>query len=156
MALRPLITLALLILLTACGGAPDDPEAVLREVIAEGEQRIEERDLFAAMEFVDQRYSDDRGNGWAQLRAQLAGYFLRHPSITIISKIDQVRLVDETQAEVVLYAGLAGSATEASAPLAGWRANLLRFEFRFQLNEDDEWRLIHATWRQAQREDFVQ
>jgi hypothetical protein len=125
-------------------------------LIAEGEQRIEERDLFAAMELVDQSYTDDRGNGWAQLRAQLAGYFLRHPSITIISKIDQIRLVEETQAEVVLYAGLAGSAAEASTPLAGWRANLLRFELRFQLSEDDEWRLIHSTWRQAQREDFIQ
>jgi hypothetical protein len=155
-ALRPLITLTFLIILSACSETPEDPEMVLRGVIAEAEQTIEERDLFAAMAFVDQNYTDDRGNGWAQLRAQLAGYFLRHPSITIISKIDQVRLVDETQAELLLYAGLAGSATEASTPLAGWRGNLLRFELRFQLNEEDEWLLIHSAWRQARREDFIQ
>jgi hypothetical protein len=125
-------------------------------LITEGELKIEERDLFAAMELVDENYTDDRGNGWAQLRAQLAGYFLRHPSITIISNIDQIQLIDETKAEVLLYAGLAGSAAEASTPLAGWRANLLRFELRFQLNEDDEWRLVHSAWRQARREDFIQ
>jgi hypothetical protein len=154
--LRSLIILTFLLLLTACSESPVDPETALTELIAEGELAIEQRDLSAAMELVDENYANNRANGWAQLRAQLAGYFLRHPSITIISKIDQIRLVDETRAEVLLYAGLAGSAAEASTPLAGWRANLLRFELGFQLNEDDEWRLVHAAWRQARREDFVQ
>jgi hypothetical protein len=153
---RAIIALTLLMLLTACSSGKDDPETVLRAVIAAGEQAVEAHDLSDAMALVDQTYSDDHGNGRPQLRGRLAGYFLRHPSITIISKIDRIKLLGDDQAKVLLYAGLAGSAAEAAAPLSGWRANLLRFELSFRLDQADEWRLTHAAWRQATREDFIQ
>ncbi|MCU7844722.1 MAG: hypothetical protein KZQ93_12865 [Candidatus Thiodiazotropha sp. (ex Monitilora ramsayi)] len=142
-------------ILAGCSEAVS-PEIALNNLITAGEAAVEARDLAAVMTLVDPDYTDDHDNGWPQLRRLLAGYFLRHPSIHVISKIDRIKLVSEQEAEVLIYAGLAGSAQEASGPLAGWRGNLLRLDLVFHLDDDSEWRLFRAAWRPARREDFTQ
>ncbi|MGD8907963.1 MAG: hypothetical protein PVI92_01355 [Chromatiales bacterium] len=143
-----------LALLWGCGREPASPEEQLRAVLAAAELEVESRDLAAVMERIDPGYEDHRQRDWRQLRAMLGGYFIRHPSIFVISQVDRLEIVQPDRARVVLFAGLAGSAQEAAGPLRGWRANLLRFELEFKQHEGESWRLFRADWRPARRGDF--
>jgi hypothetical protein len=145
-----------MLILAACGAEPPSPEAQLRATIEAGAKAVESRDLAAAMELVDPDYRDSRQRDWHQIRGLLAGYFFRHHSIYVISKIDQIEILESDKANLVVYAGLAGSAQEAAGPLGGWRGNLLRLDLEFRRHDEEEWRLASADWRQATREDFAQ
>jgi len=150
-----LLAVVLLCSLPGCGSEPPSPEQQLRALIGEAETAVESRDLAAAMALVDPQYRDDRQRDWRQLRALLAGYFFRHPSIYVISQVDRIEVPQPDQARAVVFAGLAGSAQEAESPLAGWRANLLRLELQFSRPDGEDWRLASASWRPATREDFT-
>jgi hypothetical protein len=144
------------LLLVGCSSDVETPEQQLRRLVQAAELAVENRDLSAAMAFVDEGYQDAEGRGWPQIRGMLAGYLLRHPSIHILSKIDRIELKGETEAEMVVLAGLAGSTQEAETPLGQWRGRLIRLALNFQRNQSGEWRLKKAEWRAAQREDFVE
>ncbi|MEJ2394907.1 MAG: hypothetical protein P8Z77_09005 [Candidatus Thiodiazotropha sp.] len=151
-----LVALLVMLLFSGCSGEPLSPEAQLRALLAAGEMEIESRDLSAVMERVAPDYLDARQRDWRQMRALLAGYFLRHPSIFVISQIDRIHIIEPGRAQVVVLAGLAGSAQEAAGPLGGWRGNLLRLDLTFKRNADEAWQLTGADWRPATREDFTE
>ena len=153
--LTGMASLLLLPCLGGCDSEPSDPEAQIRAVLEAGEREIETRDLSAVMARIDPAYSDTRRQDRRALRALLAGYFFRHPSIYLISQVDRVHVEAPDRASVVLLAGMAGSARESDVSLEGWRGNLLRFDLVFQRHEGEEWRLISADWRAARREDLV-
>ena len=150
------VLLLMLLLLVACSDEPVTPEQEVRAVLAAGELEVEERDLLAVMERIDEEYLDEKRRDWRQLRAMLAGYFFRHPDIYVISQIDHIEIPQPGRAEVVLFAGLAGSAQEAAGPLSGLRGNLLRLDLTFRRKEADDWRLLSATWRPVTREDLTE
>jgi hypothetical protein len=154
-AARLVLTLTLLSL-SGCSSAPEMPEDQLRQLIQQAETAVESRSLFDVTALIDPAYTDAEGRNFYQLRGLIAGYFFRHPSIFVISRIDRIELSGDNAAKVLLYAGLAGSAQQATGPLSGWRGNLLRFELDFRRNGADDWRLYSAEWRPATREDFVQ
>lgn len=145
-----------LLLLSACSDEPLTPEQELRAVLEAGEQEVEARDLMAVMERVDPEYRDERQRDWRQLRALLAGYFFRHADVYVFSQVGSVEVLQPDRAEVVLFAGLAGSAEEASGPLSGLRGQLLRFDMTFRRLDQDDWRLLTAGWRPVTREDLAE
>lgn len=149
------LLLTIPVLLLGCDAGLESPEERLKALIAEAETALEARDLPRVMEFVDPAYEDEGGRDRAQLRGVLAGYFLRHPSIHILAKVDRLEIRTGEEAFVLLYAGVAGSSREAEAPLSQWRGRLLRLELDFKRNEAGEWRLRRARWRSARREDFI-
>jgi hypothetical protein len=148
--------LLFMLLLSGCGSEPATPEEEVRAVLEAGELEVEERDLFAVMQRVDQEYTDAKQRDWRQLRALLAGYFFRHPHIYVISQVERIDIPQPGRAEVVLFAGLAGSAQEAAGPLSGLSGNLLRFDLSFRRVEADDWRLLSAAWRPVTREDLAE
>lgn len=147
------------ILLLAHGilGCSDDPlsaEEQLRGTIREAESTIQARDLSATLEFVDADYRDNNGFDLRQLRAMLAGYFLRHKSIHILTTIDNIEVREDGYAQVLIYAGLAGSPQDRERSLSQWRGDLLRLELTF-LQQDDDWLVSEADWRRATPQDFM-
>lgn len=156
LALSPVLLALALLTLCGCGRAPETPEDQLRQLIQEAEAAVESRHLSDLTVLIDPAYTDAEGRNFYQLRGMIAGYFFRHPSIFVISRVDRIELTGDAAAKVLLYAGLAGSAQEAAGPLSGWRANLLRFELDFRRNAAGDWRLHSADWRPATREDFTQ
>ncbi len=154
-----LIGVALLgcvVLLSGCGGEPVTPEQEMRAVLEAGELEVEARDLIAVMQRIDEDYRDERQRDWRQLRALLAGYFFRHPDIFVISQVERIEIPQPDRAEVVLFAGLAGSAQEAAGPVSGWSGRLLRFDMSFRRVDAQDWRLLSATWRPVSREDLTE
>ncbi|PVV20934.1 MAG: hypothetical protein B6D79_14240, partial [gamma proteobacterium symbiont of Ctena orbiculata] len=75
-----------------CSDRPLSPEEQLRNILSEAESYLEARDLSSAMEFVDPAYEDRSGRDFRALKAMLLSYFMRHKSIHIVSKIDQIDL----------------------------------------------------------------
>ena len=144
------------LLISACSDDPLTPEQELQAVLEAGELEVEARDLMAVMERVDPDYRDQQQRDWRQLRALLAGYFFRHPDVYVISQLDRIEIEQPGQAEVVLYAGLAGSAQEAAGSLSGLRGQLLRFDMTFRRVDVDDWRLLTASWRPVTREDLAE
>jgi hypothetical protein len=86
----------------------------------------------------------------------LAGYFFRHPHIYVISQVEHIDIPQPDRAEVILFAGLAGSAQEAAGSLGGWSGQLLRFELSLRRVDADDWRLLSAAWRPVTREDLAE
>ena len=148
--------LLLLLSLAGCSDEPASPEEEIRAVLAAGELEVEARDLLAVMERVDEDYRDAQQRDWRQLRAMLAGYFFRHPDIYVISKVDRIEITQADRADVVLFAGLAGSAQEAAGPLSGLSGHLLRLDLTFRREQADDWRLLSASWRPVTREDLAE
>ncbi|MCG8487329.1 MAG: hypothetical protein MI756_07660 [Chromatiales bacterium] len=147
------------ILLLAHGilGCSDDPlsaDEQLRSTIREAESYIQARDLSATLEFVHADYRDNNGFDLRQLRAMLAGYFLRHKSIHILTTIDNIEVHENGHAKVLIYAGLAGSPQDRETSLSQWRGDLLRLDLTF-LQQDEEWLLSEADWRRATPQDFM-
>jgi hypothetical protein len=106
------------------------------------------------MAYVDPGYEDRSGRDFRALRAMLLGYFMRHKSIHILSKIDEIVLHSEHEAGIVLFAGLAGAPQEQEMPLSQWRGDLLRLQLEFK-RRDDDWLLQKAEWRRATPQDFA-
>ncbi|MES9971153.1 MAG: hypothetical protein ABW092_14050 [Candidatus Thiodiazotropha sp.] len=147
--------LLIMLLVAGCSDDPLTPEEQLRSLLSEAESYLEERDLTSAMAFVDPAYGDKNGRDFRGLKAMLLGYFMRHKSIHIISKIDQIDLRSAHESEVVLFAGLAGSPQEAEMAPAQWRGDLLRLQLLFKRKDGGDWRLQMADWRRATPQDFA-
>lgn len=139
----------------ACSDGPLTAEEQLRGLLDEAEKQLEARDLSSVMAHVDPAYSDSAGRDFRALKALLFGYLLRHKTIHILSRIDQIELMSEAEAQIVVFAGLAGSPQEAETVLSGWRADLLRLQLLFVKDRQGEWLLHSAQWRRAAPEDFA-
>lgn len=160
MAVSSCLRIGILLLLAglfsgACSERPLSAEEQLRGLLSKAEADLEARDLDAAMASVAPTYEDSAGRDYRALRTLLFGYLLRHKSIHILSKIDQIELVSDTQARLVVFAGLAGSAQEAETVLSGWRGELLRLRLQFEKSREGEWYLHSAQWRRATPQDFT-
>ena len=143
------------LLLSGCSEDPANPEERLRQTIAEAEALLQARELSDALDYVHPDYQDKHGRDVRQLRALLTGYFLRHKSIHILSRIEQIDLTEDGGAHVLLFAGLAGSPQEGAVSLDQWRGDLLRLQLDFVQNGEQEWLLRQAGWRRARPDDFI-
>jgi hypothetical protein len=150
----PIYLILIGIFVGACSDSPLSPEEQLRNILREAEAHLEARDLSSAMAYVDPGYQDKSGRDFRALKAMLLGYFMRHKSIHILSKIDEIDLHTENEAGIVLFAGLAGNPQGQDVTLSQWRGDLLRLQLQFK-RRDDEWLLQTAEWRRATPQDFA-
>jgi len=131
------------LLLGGCG-RDDSPEARVRAVIAAGEAAAEERDLAGVLEHVSPAFRDEHGRGPDELRQYLRGYFVRHPSVHLLTRVEIVEFPYRDYARVHLKVGMLGreSAGATSFDLA---ADAKEIVLELAL-EDDEWRVVRAAW----------
>ena len=78
---RLLGTVLVLGLLAACSGAPEDPEARLRQWLADAEIAVEARSLKQTAGLISQDYRDESGRTRRDLVRLLLGHFHRHRQI---------------------------------------------------------------------------
>lgn len=136
-----MLSLTILFMAACGGGAPNDPEAELRNWVARGEQAAEEKDRGDLLALIAESYTDSRGNDRDSIGDMLRVYFFRQESIALLTTIDEITFYDDTAALMTVTVGMAG--TNSSA--LGFRADAYRFEFELQ-KPDDEWMLIGARW----------
>ena len=143
-----LITIAMIcVLLAACGGPSVGPEEELRQWIAAAEAAAEDLDRRGLVAMVSENYTDARGNDRAQVDKILRFYFLRQKSVALVMKIDELSVIDETAAEILVTAAGVGTTTRA----LGINADAYQFALELE-KDDDEWLLIGARWGELGQE----
>ena len=135
--------LALIVLaaLTACSAPLSEPEEALRDWVKRGVEAAESKQRRALMAMVSPAYADARGNNRDGIEGMLRIYFLRMNTVELLTSIEEISVIGDSAAEVVLKVGMAGT----HDGVLGFSADAYRFAFELQ-RQDDEWRLISARW----------
>lgn len=141
-AWRP-VALACLILalLTACSAPVSEPEEEVRDWVRRGVEAAENKKRRTLMNMVSPAYTDARGNQRDGIDKLLRFYFLRMNTVRLITSIEDISIIGDSAAEVVLKVGMAGT----HDGVLGFSADAYRFAFELQ-RQDDEWLLIAARW----------
>lgn len=150
-----LIALALLFpLLVSCSTERDTPEAQVRSLLAQGEAAAEKKELGVLRQLVSETYSDSQGQDKKTVEAILRYYFLRHESIHLLTRIQQISFPQRGVAQAVVMVAMAGQPISAAEELERLRADLHRFEITLA-RENGEWKVTRAEWRRAEFADFL-
>lgn len=149
-----LVLIILLMGLNACGEDAKSPEAQLRERIATAEAAAEKRDLDTLRDMVAEQYDDDRGLDKRTVLQLLRGYFLRHRTIYLLTRIQNIDLPHPDQAQVTVFVAMAGQPIDTAQTLRSIRADFYRFDLVFEAKDQTDWQVTNASWRRAKLDDF--
>jgi len=138
--------------LAGCSQPDTSPEQRVYELILQAEQEVEARRRGLFEDRVAAEYSDAGGRGRRELLRLLSGYYLRHQTIHLLTRIDSVES-DGERIRALVYAGMAGSPVQGFEQLLSLRAGLYRFDLEF--SHGDEPMLIGARWRRAGPEEVL-
>lgn len=138
---------ATLLAFAACGGEPAGPEAGVRAWVETMHRAAEEKDRGTLVDGISPAYADGRGLTRDDIGDRLRLLFLRRDPIAVIPSIDEIRILDDTIAEVTLTVAMAGT----SNSILGISADAYRFELELEADGDD-WQLIAARWGELGRE----
>jgi hypothetical protein len=134
-------------LLAACGSPATGPEEALRQWLADAEAAAEDLDRRGLVAMISENYADGRGNDKDSVDKLLRFYFLRQKSVALVMKIDELTVIDETVAEVLVTTAGVGTTTRA----LGINADAYQFALELEM-DDDEWMLIGARWGEPGQE----
>ena len=90
---------------------------------------------------ISPAYADSRGNSPDEIENLFRLYFLRQHSIALLTKIEAVRVFDNSAAELELTVGMAST----NDGVLGFSADAYRFEMELERDGDD-WLLISGRW----------
>lgn len=93
------------------------------------------------IDLISPAYADARGNSRDDIETMLRVYFFRMNDVGVIVKIDELTIIDQTAAELILIVGMA--ATHDGT--LGFSADAYRFEMELE-RDDEQWLLIGAEW----------
>ena len=127
--------------LLACGGPVTGPEESLRQWVEQGQQAAGEEDRSTIADMISPAYVDGRGNSRDDIEKMLLAYFFRMNDVALITRIEELNIIGETAAELVLTVGMA--ATHDGT--LGFSADAYRFEMELE-RDGDGWLLLGARW----------
>jgi len=127
--------------LAACGNPPTPPEEAVRAWVADGQQAAEDKDRRALVKMISPAYADARGNSRDEIETLFRLYFLRQHNIALLTKIESLRIIGDSAAEIELSVGIAGT----NDGVLGFSADAYRFEMELARDGDD-WLLISGRW----------
>jgi hypothetical protein len=127
--------------LSACGGPETGPEEQLRQWVDRGEDAAEAKQRRELINMISPAYMDTRGSDRDDIENILRMYFFRQNSITLLTKIEDIRVYGDSAAEVELTVGMAGQ----NDAVLGVSADAYRFQLELE-REGDDWLLISARW----------
>lgn len=145
---RGTLILALLgAMLVACGRPPTAPEESLRQWVDQGQRAVNDKDRGALLEMLSEAYADGRGNSRDDIGKLLQVYFFRMNNVAVLASVDELRIIGDTAAELVLTVGMAGTHDGT----LGFSADAYTFEMELEL-DDGVWRLLGARWGEMGQE----
>lgn len=148
--MKPCIRILLLLsvlLLQACSGDSDSPEAQIQRFVDSAVQAGEARSVDGFGELLHRDFIDQQGNNDKQIGRLLRAYFLGHQNIHLFTRIDDIEILADNQASVSLHVAMAGTVISDIDALASLQARIYRFEL--QMVREDDWVLRHASWAPA-------
>ena len=90
---------------------------------------------------ISPSYADNRGYERDRIDVMLRVYFFRQDRISLLPRIEEITVYDNTAAKVVMTVGMAGT----NDGVLGFSADAYRFAFELEKDVDD-WQLISARW----------
>lgn len=130
-------------ILMACDGPTTEPEESLRRWVRQGHEAAENKDRRALVDMISPAYKDSRGNDRKDIENRLRAYFLRQHKVALITRIEELTIIDDSAAELMISFGTAGTNDNA----LGFSANAYRLAMELEYDGDD-WSLIAARWGQ--------
>lgn len=132
------------VLLSGCG-REEGPEAQLRAVVAEAEAAGEARSPRAVLKLLAPDFRAGDGADAATLERYLRGWFLAHPSVHLLTRVERLEVLAADLAEMDVTVAMLGSEADASFDLA---ADVYLVELTLA-REGDEWLVTRADWKPA-------
>ena len=129
------------VLASACGDPPSAPEEELRAWVTAGVEAAENEERRALVNMISPSYADNRGYDRDRIDEMLRVYFFRQDRISLLPRIEDITVYDNTAAKVVMTVGMAGT----NDGVLGFSADAYRFAFELEKDVDD-WQLISARW----------
>ena len=133
--LLPLVTLL------ACSEPATDAEQELREWVARGETAAEAKERRELISMIAESYTDQRGYERDEIENILRAYFFRQNNISLLTSIEDIRVIGDSAAEIDLTVGMAGQ----NDGVLGFSADAYNFELEL-VRDGDDWLLIAARW----------
>jgi hypothetical protein len=131
----------------SCAKAPS-AEDEIRAAFDAAERAAEASDVGAVLELVADDYSDGAGRTRAELRNLVRGWFVLHPDVRLVTRVDEVRLESDEHARATLSVGMLGRRGGPEDP--EFAADLQTIELALR-RDGGEWRVTRAEWRSAIR-----
>lgn len=141
------------LLLFACGGPEQSPEARIRDLVSRAELAAEDHELSVFKDSVADDYQDNHGYNRQTVLRLVQGMLLRNQNIHLLSLVRDIRVADGTARARVLVA-MASRPLESTDALLNVRADLVRFDMDLVL-EGDEWLVRAVDWERAEVSDFL-
>lgn len=145
--------LAAVLLTAGCGGEPEPLVAQVEGVVAEAEMAGEAQDIDALMDLVSEDYTGPMGESRRDLENIARFTFARHQEIHLLTKIDEIDLLDSTNARAGVLVAMSGRPIAGPEALESFQGSLWRFDVLLR-REDGEVRVAQAQWRRARPVDF--
>lgn len=127
--------------LPGCGDPPGSPEQAVRSWVEQGQLAAEKKDRRALVDMISPTYTDGRDYSRDDIENLFRVYFLRQHKVSLLTRIKDVRVYDDSAAELILDVGMAGT----NDGVLGFSADAYRFEMELE-KDDDDWLLISARW----------
>ena len=134
-------------MLAGCGEPGVGPEEQIRLWVERGQLAAETKERGDLVDMISPAYADARGNERGDIENMFRLYFLRQNSITLLTSIEEIRIIGDSVAEVELTVGMAGR----NDGVLGFSADAYKFELELE-RDGDEWQLISARWGELGKE----
>lgn len=134
-------------LLHACGAPSAGPDAEIEDWVQRGVAAVEAKQRATLLDMISPAYADARGNNRSRVGDTLRGYFLRMNTIELVTAVNDITVVDDSAAEVLVTVGMAGK----HDGVLGFSADAYQFLLELE-KSDGNWALISARWGEPGRE----
>jgi hypothetical protein len=132
-----------LVLAIAAGCSdPDSPQTQVRRTLDSMEAAAEARDVGDLMGFIADDFRDGYGQGSAELRRYMQGYFIANQSIHLLTRINNIEFPHPDEARLHVTIGMAGREADAAN---AWNlaTDLQDFEVTMR-KQEEEWKVSYA------------
>ena len=107
----------------------------------QGHEAVEQKERRTLVKMISRAYTDARGNSRDNIENLFRLYFLRQHNIGLLTRIEELHVIGDSAAELVLVVAMAGT----NDGVFGFSADAYRFEMELEF-DGDEWLLIAARW----------
>ena len=142
-ARHPLLTVFLCAVLAGCGGAPGGAEEQIRAWVDRGHEAAEAKNRGELVDMISPTYADGRGNSRDDIENLFRFYVLRANNVALLVSVDDIEIIDDSAAEVLLTVGM-GATTDSTL---GFNADAYHFALELE-NDGDEWLLVSGRWNE--------
>lgn len=131
------------------------PEQIIDDFVSACEKSIEKGSGRELRNLIAEDYMDSEGRTKQTVGALASGYLLRNKAIYCYWLIDSVIINEDDSLSARVLTALAAQPITDLAILPQMNSDIYWFEITIA-EQDNEWKLVNASWKQAMLEDFFQ